>query len=275
MSDFFRLSRPETGELLELRGRTFILGRSSECDLQVSAKEASRRHLALEIDRGTLYVEDLHSANGTFVNGHRCRSRHALKPRDVLGIAGVEYMVLGPGESENRTMIRYDTADAEDSYVMDDNDGDLTAIVGRYPLPPDWPAEVEREIPESSLRGMERELDRRLIRERLMDGALHAAFWNRKTDREEEQLLKVVPSSSQRWNIGRDPRCDLVLSDFSVSQLHARLELTRSGWQISDLNSSNGTTVNGRRVKTSSALVTGDVVGLSGIELIFRSLLKK
>lgn len=274
MSEFYRLSCPATGEVLELRGRTFILGRDSECDLQVSDREASRRHLALEIENGVLYVEDLRSANGTFVNGHRCRARHALKSRDVLGVAHVEYMVLGPGETENLTMISYQPSMEDSSFVTDEGDGDMTLIVGRYPLPPDWPDKVESEIPEGSLRGMERLLERRLIRDRLMNGALMAAFWYRQAIPDRDQLLGVPPSVEQSWLLGRGARCDLVIPESSVSSTHARLELTSAGWQLTDLESSNGTTVNGRPVDGRSSLVTGDVVAFGRAELIFRSLTK-
>lgn len=259
--------------MLELRGVSFILGRSSDCDLKVETKEASRRHLALSIERGSLFVEDLHSANGTFVNGHRCRSRHELKTGDILGIASTEYVVLGPGESADRTMIRYGSQDAGGSFVLDENEGDLTSIVDRYPLPPDWPAEAESDIPADSLRGMERELDKRLIRDKLMDGAAAAALWRRQAPKGEE-LIRIDDNNERCWVIGRDQGCQVMLGDFSVSGEHARLELTNAGWQLLDLGSTNGTSVNGHAVEKRSALVTGDVITVGSVEMIFRALIK-
>ena len=281
MSEFYRLLCHENGELLELRGRVFILGRSSECDLEVTAKDASRRHLALEIDRGVLYVEDLQSANGTFVNGHRCRTRRVLKSRDVLGVANIEYIVLGPGESESLTRVSYQPSPQASSFITDEDDGDMTMFAGSYPLPPDWPeaeavaVAVDSEIPKSSLHGMEQELEMRLLSDRLMAGEIPAAFWHRHTSPGEDQLLKVPPSSGQSWTMGRGTECDLRLTDFSVSALHARLDLTDYGWQLSDVNSTNGISVNGRPIKQDSLLVSGDVVTLGGVELTFRSLIKK
>jgi hypothetical protein len=43
--------------------------------------------------------------------------------------------------------------------------------------------------------------------------------------------------------IGRSQTCDIVLDAPGVSRQHARLERTTTGWQISDLGSSNGTWV--------------------------------
>jgi two-component system, cell cycle response regulator len=47
--------------------------------------------------------------------------------------------------------------------------------------------------------------------------------------------------------IGRDPAAELVLSDTMISWHHARVEDRGDGWALFDLESTNGTTVNGER----------------------------
>jgi two-component system cell cycle response regulator len=47
--------------------------------------------------------------------------------------------------------------------------------------------------------------------------------------------------------IGRDPACDLVLSDALVSSRHAILEDRGDGWVLVDLGSTNGMSVNGQK----------------------------
>jgi hypothetical protein len=49
--------------------------------------------------------------------------------------------------------------------------------------------------------------------------------------------------------LGRSPDCELVFGDDTVSRRHARLELRDGRWFLIDLDSSNGTLVNGRRVR--------------------------
>ena len=49
--------------------------------------------------------------------------------------------------------------------------------------------------------------------------------------------------------IGRDPACDLVLSDGLVSSRHALIEDRGDGWALVDLGSTNGTSVNGEKGK--------------------------
>ncbi|MFI2345611.1 DUF1707 and FHA domain-containing protein [Streptomyces sp. NPDC019443] len=61
--------------------------------------------------------------------------------------------------------------------------------------------------------------------------------------------------------IGRDPANGLRLSHDTVSRLHAELSRQGSLWILRDLGSTNGTTVNGRRVTGSVVVHDGDMVG--------------
>lgn len=64
--------------------------------------------------------------------------------------------------------------------------------------------------------------------------------------------------------IGRDPSCDLVLSDVKCSRRHAVIEAGPQGMAIRDAGSANGIYVNGRRVER-APLEPGDVVRLGEI----------
>jgi hypothetical protein len=67
--------------------------------------------------------------------------------------------------------------------------------------------------------------------------------------------------------VGRSQRCDYVITDPNVSRRHFELQLKGAEWYLTDLNSTNGVLVNGRRVK-SSRLSPGDeiVVGTSSLK---------
>jgi two-component system response regulator AtoC len=71
--------------------------------------------------------------------------------------------------------------------------------------------------------------------------------------------------------IGRDAEADLRLRDDSVSRRHARLVLGGGEARIVDLDSHNGTLVNGRRVEGAHPLVSGDVVTLGAVVLVLRT----
>jgi pSer/pThr/pTyr-binding forkhead associated (FHA) protein len=78
---------------------------------------------------------------------------------------------------------------------------------------------------------------------------------------EQGQLTAVHSLMDGRLRIGRLPDNDVVLDDLLVSRRHAELRRTPGGWQLVDLNSGNGTFVNGRRVR-SAAITPRDVIGL-------------
>jgi hypothetical protein len=69
--------------------------------------------------------------------------------------------------------------------------------------------------------------------------------------------------------IGRSRDCDIVLSDSNVSRRHAEIRPAGGyGWTISDLGSTNGVKVNGRKVDT-APLRPGDEVVVGTVDVRF------
>ena len=69
-------------------------------------------------------------------------------------------------------------------------------------------------------------------------------------------------------SIGRDPSCGIVIADASVSGRHAVVRREPDGWRVADLDSTNGTALNGRRVGPRGArLHPGDEIALGGVVL--------
>ena len=72
--------------------------------------------------------------------------------------------------------------------------------------------------------------------------------------------------------IGRNADSDLPLvSDPKVSGLHAVVHRYRGGWSVEDLNSLNGTFVNGQRVAGEKQLRPRDEIGVGDTRLVFRA----
>ena len=66
------------------------------------------------------------------------------------------------------------------------------------------------------------------------------------------------PAPGIRYTIGRDGACDLLIEDLSVSRCHARLEHEAGRWLLTDLGSTNGTRLNGWRVRDAVLVQAGD-----------------
>jgi hypothetical protein len=60
--------------------------------------------------------------------------------------------------------------------------------------------------------------------------------------------------------LGRSPQADIVLDDPYASEFHLRLIRRPEGIVVHDLESTNGTYVNGRRVGTPLTLTRGDMI---------------
>ncbi len=82
-----------------------IVGRSNECDITLAAAHLSRRHAELTVKNGLLYVKDLGSANGTFINGSPVTEAR-VKRGDELKFDTLSFGVIGPSEDLDKTSIR-------------------------------------------------------------------------------------------------------------------------------------------------------------------------
>ncbi|QEY15081.1 FHA domain-containing protein [Cellvibrio sp. KY-GH-1] len=82
-----------------------VIGRASECDISLSAAHLSRRHAQLQIIDGMLFVKDLDSANGTYLNGKRVAEAR-VKRGDELRFDALSFGVMGPSDDLAKTAVR-------------------------------------------------------------------------------------------------------------------------------------------------------------------------
>lgn len=101
------LQGEELAEALVVPGR-FIIGRTSDNDMQVDSKFVSRHHAQLISSTEGSVLEDLNSTNGVYLNGKRVR-RHKLSPGDVIKIGTHElvytrYVPTPPAQEDERAV---------------------------------------------------------------------------------------------------------------------------------------------------------------------------
>lgn len=71
----------------------FTVGRRPGAGLQINTRTVSGSHATISYEQGRLWVEDIHSTNGTYVNGQRISKKTALTDEDLLQFADVVYRV--------------------------------------------------------------------------------------------------------------------------------------------------------------------------------------
>jgi predicted component of type VI protein secretion system len=74
------------------RGR-LLIGRAEECDVRPLSEEVSRRHCAVVVGPADVWVEDLGSRNGTFVNGDKITAKTRVRDNDVIRVGSLELRV--------------------------------------------------------------------------------------------------------------------------------------------------------------------------------------
>lgn len=82
-----------------------VVGRAKECDISLAMAHLSRRHAQLVVKDNALYVKDLDSANGTYLNGKRIKQSRVQRG-DELRFDTLTFGVIGPAEDLDKTTIR-------------------------------------------------------------------------------------------------------------------------------------------------------------------------
>ena len=78
--------------------------------------------------------------------------------------------------------------------------------------------------------------------------------------------------SGSIFTIGRVDGNDMIMPDYAISKQHAILEIKRDDYFIRDCGSTNGTTINGKRLaKKPQMLQDGDVIGFARYEFFLLS----
>jgi pSer/pThr/pTyr-binding forkhead associated (FHA) protein len=86
---------PGQGQLVPLSEGSLVLGRSSSADFRLQHPSISRRHAQLTSERGRIFLKDLESQNGTFVNRLRVTNEVEVAAGDQIALGTVLLKVRG------------------------------------------------------------------------------------------------------------------------------------------------------------------------------------
>lgn len=223
------------------------VGRATDCDLQLVEGHVSRHHARLRAERGALWLEDLRSANGTYVNGDRISGAWRVFHGDEISFDTIRYQLIG--DAPDLTPIRPpgqppDQLDASER------------IAGE-------PARAETaEIPNVTVEAGAIPSAAPIIPEPTPTGPMLVG-------RSAPVTGRVFPLAFGRHLIGRGPDADIHLSEASVSLRHAEIELRPDGAQLVNLISTNGTWINGAEIHTAK-LGNGDSIRIGRVTLQYR-----
>ena len=79
-----------------LTGETILIGRAVENDIVIASKRVSRQHARLRREGRAVLLEDMGSANGTFLNDERLAGPVILRDGDRVGVGDVAFVFRDP-----------------------------------------------------------------------------------------------------------------------------------------------------------------------------------
>jgi pSer/pThr/pTyr-binding forkhead associated (FHA) protein len=231
------------------------IGRDAGSDVVVAGGEVSRHHAEIRSDPEGYILVDL-SVNGTSVNGQRIGKTHLLARADVIRIGHDEFRFYA------------DTAPAARAGTA-------------APVPPAAAAQPERmqnepaPVPEGAMQrlsdtmhGLPESRPKGPITPTSPEAAPLASLLFRSGDLKGKRLPIKVPVV----NIGRGDYNDVVIADPSVSTIHAKLQRREDVWILSDLGSTNGTFVEGERLRGEGPLSPGTTLRFGDVVALFEPL---
>jgi len=248
------------------------LGRGARADLVLDDPRVSRDHALLTERTDGVFLKDLGSFNGTFVNGRRIYEVR-LSHGDVIHLGATE-IVFEEEPADTIVRTKMPPLPGEENLeravaVPLHPSLDRTVAVPRLQEAEETIA-VPRDLAKKSKAMTPAALSE--MRTVLQRGPLT-------TDVPEEQavplLLRVKPPQGapflfpldeEELSIGRSGSCDLVIRDQLLSRKHALIRKTPEGFLLEDQGSSNGTYVNDERVQR-RLIVPGDRIRL-GVTLL-------
>jgi pSer/pThr/pTyr-binding forkhead associated (FHA) protein len=223
---------------------SLVMGREAGCDVVVPGKDVSRRHAEIVASpKGYLLVDS--STNGVYVNEERVQSQRLLARADVIRI----------GEESFRFYA--DSAAAAAGPPAGPAPGAPAGAPAVAAAPP--PAGAGARLQNTSF-GMPA-----TPRPTTPTAAPLANFLVRSGALKGTRLIVRTPVA----NIGRADYNDLVLPDESVSTSHAKLQRREGVWILADLESTNGTHVDGERISTDTPIAPGTMVRFGDVQLVF------
>jgi pSer/pThr/pTyr-binding forkhead associated (FHA) protein len=244
------LKKSSNAQEIPIAGSVSV-GRGEDSTLRLAEGQASRRHAQISTEGAAVFVEDLGSANGTFVNDRRidANAKLQVKPGDRLRFDTEEFVLVDSLATAAPDKSAADKAKLPDSFFAPT--GKQTTYI-----PPEKRAALKAKAAEAA-------------RDAPPPGGmpyLCIVSGERSGTRFE---LPVEGGASKTWSIGSQADRDICLKEPEVSAKHATLKHDNNAWLLSDDLSVNGTSVNGEKILT-RYLADGDRLQFGLIECEFR-----
>jgi len=110
---------------------SFVIGRSPKCDIVIPSEGVSRQHVKIDVKNSEVYVTDLGSTNGVYIDGLKITPHQEVHYKTFLTLAfgSVQIMQIEPEEKTNVYGINHPALNGATSSVQPASTGNLTKTV--------------------------------------------------------------------------------------------------------------------------------------------------
>ena len=253
--------------------RSLVIGRDASCDVVVTNKDVSRRHAEI-VPTSTGYVVVDSSTNGTFVNGQRVTSQMVLARADVVRVGTSEFRFYADSASAAAPPPPASAAPEAAPGALRRLADTLMGVRGAKPAapaPPPTPAPAPAPpaaapaAPAAPAVPASAPAAAAAPGTRASGGGALAYLVIRSGMLKGQRLPIKTPVA----NVGRADYNDVVLPDDSVSTVHAKFQRREGIWVVVDLDSTNGSFVDGERVAGEAPLAPGALVRFGEVRVFF------
>src|SRR6516162_7627073 len=81
------------GKAIPIGLSQFLIGRDPQCHLRPASPVISKRHCALLVKNGKVFLRDFDSTNGTFINDQPVKGEIELHHEDLLKVGPLSFLV--------------------------------------------------------------------------------------------------------------------------------------------------------------------------------------
>jgi pSer/pThr/pTyr-binding forkhead associated (FHA) protein len=261
----FFLKKSSSGNEIAVTSNLAI-GRSADSGIVLTEGKPSRNHARISLIDGAVWLEDLNSTNGTFVNGTRVDSKVKLSSGDKLRFDVEEFV------------FRMEAAVDQDKTDFRQAEQKIKSASGGSGEGPGWLfGEDKSNAGNKTVFLTPKQLEEARKRHRHRDGAAAAVGSSNLPqlllyDGDSSPViveLRITDPNKRKWTVGRDEGRNILIDREGVSGLHATIENSGKVWKVVDEISFCGTFVNGNKVMT-SFLQSGDRIAFGPAQCEFR-----
>lgn len=251
---------------------TISIGRGNDNDIVINNQTISTQHARIHSKDDDIYIEDLNSSNGTFLDGTKINAGNSYQLYDnqIVQLGELSFVIKKVESADNKKSELIVGRDPRSDLFIDIDTVSFHHLKV-YQENNSWYIEDDKSTNGTYLENYNTPIKKIKLEPNKI---LFLATYKLNTN----EIFDVINNRYKNSNliekdvtiIGRNPKANIYIDNFNVSWNHAKIVKEGNSYYIYDLDSTNGTYVNGVSVKNKVKINPGDRITLGVYSFIFQ-----